>query len=239
MSSAETLSRNDIVALTGVTHDVLTFWLRHELALPIGGRAGKGKHLRFPMHEANILALAAALRTCGANIEALKGIASIYRAAIAWAARVEVDHGDAIALAIMLGETMRRARAENLVPDDIHYSWETLINSNDHKVIVDSSMYSESSVARLKRVTGDFKDPNFYENLLAFVEIAGKPIEEGTAFPTFFWQGPAGWRRGMGPQGQDLASRDGAYATFAVDVLGLLARVWKPAEQAPDLEPAQ
>lgn len=82
--SQEPLSRGALVARVGVPNDVMQFWLRNELILPMEAPGGRGRHLRFAWYEANIAAIMNQLRILGVRIEGMLSITRIFRQAIVY-----------------------------------------------------------------------------------------------------------------------------------------------------------
>lgn len=89
-----TFSRGDIADVAQVPNDVLTFWLRQGLIVPLTAPGGTGRHLRFKKYEAKIAAFLAQGRLAGLNVEALRALASAVRSAFAWIEENGVTRAD-------------------------------------------------------------------------------------------------------------------------------------------------
>jgi hypothetical protein len=75
-------SRSDIVRLVGIDNDVFTVWLRHGLIVPIDAPAGRGRALRFDLHQVRVAKVLANARSSGLSLDALTAIAAPLQAAI-------------------------------------------------------------------------------------------------------------------------------------------------------------
>lgn len=223
MSSDPPLSRYDLVELTGVPHDVLTFWLRHNLLEPIGGRAGRGKGLKFEYYEANIAAIMMELRNFGANIDAMKGIAGLYREAIAWAKRHDLDFDELMAIHILINgpvqkQTDLKVKTGTFDVDDYKRDLDAIRDGVEGRFKitdkVENFVYNKLSVDAYSRYA------------VAAAQILSRPSGQMEPVATYFWRTAVGWRRGDNATGQLRASSEGAFATIALDVLNLLAQVW-------------
>jgi len=75
-------SRSDIVRFVGIDNDVFTVWLRHGLIVPIEAPAGRGRALRFDLHQARVAKVLANARSSGLSLDALAAIAAPLQEAI-------------------------------------------------------------------------------------------------------------------------------------------------------------
>ncbi len=75
-------SRSDIVRFVGIDNDVFTVWLRHGLIVPIDAPAGRGRALRFDLHQARVAKVLANARASGLSLDALAAVAGPLQAAI-------------------------------------------------------------------------------------------------------------------------------------------------------------
>lgn len=77
------IGRGDMVRLSGVGHDVLTFWLRAGLIRPVIEPSGDKKRLKFDPLQVNVAGVLAAARLAGVNVDGLKAIAATLQRALA------------------------------------------------------------------------------------------------------------------------------------------------------------
>ncbi|WP_394648906.1 hypothetical protein [uncultured Sphingomonas sp.] len=204
-----------------MTADVMTFWFRHGLVQPIGERTGRGKHLQFAYTEANIAAIMLQLRDFGANIDAMKSIAAIYRSAIRWAEENNLSWMQAAALSTYVnmlvahgGVTLPSASISDF--RDLRRAIEDFESSDLGKLLTDD----------LKEIAQREKFSGIWGNCETFVEIAIQPLRLEETPTTHFYRTPNGWKRHLAKAGQFYARKDGVYASIALDVLAILHRVW-------------
>lgn len=225
MPSKAPLGRAELLALTGLPNQTMTFWLREDLVEPIGKRSGKGVHLKFSYYEANIVAVLYSLKLSGANIDALRGVAGIYRKAIAWAQDRDLSFDEALALSLVV------SKVTTANPLSANFDSSKLFSREEFFLYESKIRAGSNLVDRLREVV-DFENIESNYQIFTFVEIAIQPLRYKAAYPTYFWPTAQGWKRGNGQAGQNEASRDGAFTSIAVDVFGLLYRVWN--RQASD-----
>jgi DNA-binding transcriptional MerR regulator len=76
-------TRQEIAARTGLSDDVLSFWVKRRLLVHAEGGEGKGSHRRYAFAQVNIAALLAVFRDhFGANIRALSSLAARLQEAV-------------------------------------------------------------------------------------------------------------------------------------------------------------
>lgn len=73
----ETFSRQQVQARTGVPDDVLAFWIKQELLLPIP--AERRAHRRFSFEQLHIAMLLNAMRSLGANVNVLRKFSNVFQ----------------------------------------------------------------------------------------------------------------------------------------------------------------
>ncbi len=224
------LSSGELLALTGVSQDVLTFWLRHKLIQAAPKRVGRGAGMRFAFYEANIAAIMLQLRNLGSNIDAMKGIAGIYREAIQWGEEARLSVDEAMAL-IRLISGPATNQAENFQRFG-NVDWDRF---NSEVEVLREGVQGHFKLT--DRVIEYFKSDMDYEqyrrHAIGYAQIMSRPAGYAKPTPTYFWRHNDVWRRGDGEVGQLRASLlDEAFATIALDVVGILSRVWAPPEEA-------
>lgn len=88
-------TRQQIAELTGISDEVLAFWLKQQLLVakdePISGR---GRHKRFGFVQIHIAAILNQLRNFGVNISGLRSVSEILQAAVKTGERVLSDEID-------------------------------------------------------------------------------------------------------------------------------------------------
>lgn len=244
-------ARSELVAQVGMTDNNLTLWIRHGLIRPHGERSGRGNALRYPFYEANIAAILLHLHRFNASIDTMKGIAGIYRDALAWGLSFGCSPDQMHIFLVMLHEPIfqhacQRERTGQF--DEIAFSRaiRTHIINTELEAGVDQSSPEEAqaaiaAVAKDDRLVGrpliDFAkrvDVDEWErHASAFADLLSQPRAPSLPCPVFFWKTESGWRRGESIEGQLIASnRDGAFVTIAVDMLGVFYRLWSKGEDA-------
>jgi DNA-binding transcriptional MerR regulator len=223
------LSSGELLALTGVSQDVLTFWLRHKLIQAAPKRVGRGAGMRFAFYEANIAAIMLQLRNLGSNIDAMKGIAGIYREAIDWGQKARLNVDEAMAL-ISLMNGPAANQAEHLKRFG-NIDWERF--EREVEVLRDGV---KGHFKLTDRVIDYFKSDLDYEqyrrHAIGYAQIMSRPAGYAKPTPTYFWRNNDVWRRGDGEVGQLRASLlDEAFATIALDVVGILSSIWSPPKE--------
>lgn len=207
------LTRSDMVSFTGMTHDVLTFWLRRGVLQPHTPRNGRGRHLRFYYYEANIAAVLLQARSLGANIEALDGISKIYREAISWAEKLGI-HAD------VDEEFLSEVRAWDAYPS----------NPEKHKIFLDEYIgHADKRFGLDERRLSILHRLNKREVLdlqWRFDDIMRIPRKMIDPDLTFFWQSGSVWKAAWGEYGTLEARADGILATMAIDVRAAIYNVW-------------
>lgn len=74
--------RGQVAELTGLSDDVIGYWIKERLLVPEAASAGKGRHLRFDYLQLYVAAVLREMRAYGANIEALRGLAGLLQKSI-------------------------------------------------------------------------------------------------------------------------------------------------------------
>lgn len=207
------LTRNDMVSFTGMTHDVLTFWLRRGVLQPHTPRGGRGRHLRFDYFEANIAAVLLQARSLGANIDALNGISKIYREAITWADQlgIQADTDE---------EFLSEVRSWDAFPS----------NPDKHKMFLDEyTRHSDKRFSLDERRLSILQKLDKHEVVnfqWKFDDIMRVPRQMINPDLTFFWQSGPVWKAAWGEYGTLEARADGILATMAIDVRAAIYDVW-------------
>lgn len=234
--STNDLQRSDLIALTGMTEDIMTFWLRKDLVEPIGGKTGiKGKKLLFPYYEANLIAVLLQLRLFGANIDALKGVASIYRAAISWGAAHNLTNREGLCVA----QTIEKVAGLGKDHVDTVDAILDRLQDKHPEFIAELNEASIDFAGKILPIISTMSHSQYVNECIAFNEITAQPMNDQAPHATFFWPTPSGWKRGFGDQGLLRAKIEGSFATLAIDIFGILYSVWnKPTTSSPDLRAA-
>lgn len=82
-------TRQQIAELTGISDDVLAFWLKQQLLVANDETlSGKGRHKRFGFVQIHIAAILNQLRDFGVNISCLRSVSAILQAAVRTGERV-------------------------------------------------------------------------------------------------------------------------------------------------------
>ena len=85
-------TRQQIAELTGVSDEILAFWLKHQLLVTNGDAvSGRGRHKRFGYVQIHIAAILNQLRNFGVNISGLRSVSEILQAAVKTGERVVTD----------------------------------------------------------------------------------------------------------------------------------------------------
>ena len=230
MPNRELLSRGGITSRTNVPNDVLTYWLRSGLVRPIDAPDGSRKHLRFHWYEANIAAVANQLRLLGVNIDGLLSVVAIYREAIEWAARYDLDHDDMGALHTVFICHAHYERHQDA--DELARSLEAFRHEKHGKSRVTD---------RIEAIHAAMPKDEFYRFLDPYQTITAQPqpgepgVDNGAIDEmTFFWRVGSTDRYDLawGTTAGDKAQADGARAVLGVDVSGVLLSVWNSPEAA-------
>lgn len=231
MPSRDSLSKGELVALTGATSETLTVWMRHDIIVPEQRAGGKGNHAKYPYYEANIAAIMLHLRELGCGTDAMKGITAIYRDAIAWGARNNLTFEDVVVLQRLISgmkELEQEAGDGEVSRDALDRMIERLkLGVNGYFKLTD----------RILDFAYDGLDSEeYFRHSQAFLEVTLQPLNWTRPYPTYFWRSAEGWKRGDGKLGQLLATFDGVFASIVLDVVSILYRVWvKPGTQADDI----
>ncbi|OWK31310.1 hypothetical protein [Sphingomonas dokdonensis] len=234
-----------------MTDNNLTVWIRHGLIRPHGERSGRGNARRYPFYEANIAAILLHLHRFNASIETMKGIAGIYRDALAWGLSFGYSPDQMHIFLVMLHEpifqyALKRERTGEF--DEIAFSRaiRTHIINSEIEAGIDQSSPEEAQAAIAaagndERLVGkpliDFAKSvgvdDWEQHASAFADLLSQPRAQSLPCPVFFWKTESGWRRGESIEGQLIASnRDGAFVTIAVDMLGVFFRLWNKGEES-------
>ncbi|WP_303540863.1 MerR family transcriptional regulator [Sphingomonas natans] len=72
---APTYTRREVSSSVGVEDDVLSFWLKRRLLVPISGGDGRGNHRKFDALQGRIAAILKAMRDVGTNISVMTRLA--------------------------------------------------------------------------------------------------------------------------------------------------------------------
>lgn len=112
-----TLTRRDIVRSASVPNDVVTFWLRAGLIIPIQAGSGKGSHLRFTKAQAKVAAFLAQGRNVGLNLDALRAMSAPLRLGFEWIEAQGVDHADWFPLFDSIHDGSEERRIQTLMAD--------------------------------------------------------------------------------------------------------------------------
>jgi len=75
------ITRQQLGTITGISDDVLAFWIKNGLLVATSGGEGRGSHRRFDGFQANIAAILAEMRNFGINLAGLRSFATRLQAA--------------------------------------------------------------------------------------------------------------------------------------------------------------
>lgn len=103
-------SKGDLSRLSGVPENVLTFWLRAGLLVPVEGGDGRGSHRRFDRMQVSLAAILREMHAFGANITTLNSFAEFLRPVMIYGETLKYDPGT-IALAAYTERRLARFRA--------------------------------------------------------------------------------------------------------------------------------
>jgi len=109
---ARQFSRQQVQEITGISDDVLGYWLREGLlvAIPSEGR----KHRRFGFEQLHVAVILNAMRSLGANISVLRAFAGAMQHGIVIATKSGLDH-EQLSRGIDLARSLNRFRRGEVV----------------------------------------------------------------------------------------------------------------------------
>lgn len=185
MTEDRTYIRKEVIALTGVPNDALTFWLRSYVIRPFQGHERAKMRLRFSRADVRIVAVLNHARGIGLNIDALRAIADTLYDSEQWIAENGVTADDRDALweerdrryytPEVQAEMLEYARSRNYF-DEVEKLKESIVEMRD-RVVPERIMRAVDSLCK--------KSGNLADIILGILE------EEGTL--TLFRDGDENW----------------------------------------------
>lgn len=134
--------RQELSALTGVSDDVLSFWIKRKLLLPEDAAAGKGVHHKFHYSQVSIAVVLKVVReNFGANIATLKSLSDTLQLGCRMFRKTKASvsaWGSAVYLADRLHRFRQGERFEVFVVNDDTDDLERRIAATEADVILDS-----------------------------------------------------------------------------------------------------
>lgn len=118
-SIEQLFTRQQVAKLTGVSDDMLAYWLKQGLLVPTSGGDGRGSHRRFDFVQVNIAAIFGQLRRFGLNVGALRSLADLLQAAARLGASYKL-HPSNYSTAAILANGLHRFRAGEEIPIPKH-----------------------------------------------------------------------------------------------------------------------
>lgn len=132
----EAYSRQQVQAITGISDDVLGFWIKQGLLIPKPAEARA--HRRFGYEQIHVAAVLQALRSLGPNVSVLRAFADAIQHGIELASSSGLTY-DQLRLGVYLARSLNRyRRGEECIVLDAAW-W-------DDRSIVDSAKYDRAAV---------------------------------------------------------------------------------------------
>jgi DNA-binding transcriptional MerR regulator len=178
----ESFTRQQVADLVGVSDDLLAYWLKQGLLVPMSGGAGKGRHRRFDFVQVNIAAVYGQLRKFGVNIAALRSLSHLLQSAAEIGRSCKLHPGNYRSAAI-LATRLKEFRAGIPVMVLVHSAEEMPpkhLNRHDYIdwIMAKRPATSENEVINL--VLGPRDDYNSHAELIAAADLIG-PHKEAEA----------------------------------------------------------
>lgn len=168
---AAQFSRQQVAAITRLPDDVLGYWMREGLLVPLRPSAGKGDHRSFDFRQVHLAALLGELRTFGVKSGALKSFADMINRGISFATQYGLNDSEAYYVA-NLAERLskyRRGKDVDILDEDRNVGWRSA--KNEQEIIKQLLQFADNiRVDVVLKAAGNLPDED-HTALLAYDDL--------------------------------------------------------------------